>query len=255
MRINEQIAFLRKEKGITQETLANALGVSNQAVSKWEASICCPDIVLLPDIAKYFGVSVDTLLGYNNQESKDDIFLKLKNMFSCLPSNEIFDTSFRIATLLHDAIVSNGYSKDAPYDINDNYADKEIKNKGFSSCSLPDGNTVYCENNVLVSYAKNYNSPSLVEQYQISLNLEKLLKPNVLQVMYALYDLTVNDFDLFVTTKEIADKAGMPESDTILALKDLPTTPKETNFDLAYRLDGGFMHIPSLLKVFNYWQQ
>ena len=61
-RLNEQIAFLRKAKGTTQEELAKALGVTNQAVSKWESSQCCPDIQLLPDIADYFGVSIDYLL-------------------------------------------------------------------------------------------------------------------------------------------------------------------------------------------------
>lgn len=39
MKLKEQIAFLRKEKGITQEELATVLGVSNQAVSKWEAGV------------------------------------------------------------------------------------------------------------------------------------------------------------------------------------------------------------------------
>lgn len=57
-KINEQIAFLRKQKGMTQEELSNALGVTNQAVSKWESAQCCPDIQLLPDIAKLFDVSV-----------------------------------------------------------------------------------------------------------------------------------------------------------------------------------------------------
>ena len=44
IKINEQIAFLRKQKGLTQEELANALGVTNQAVSKWESAQCCPTL-------------------------------------------------------------------------------------------------------------------------------------------------------------------------------------------------------------------
>ena len=64
LRINENIARLRREKGITQEELAVALGVSNQAVSKWEAGKCCPDIEMLPDLAEFFRVSIDELMGY-----------------------------------------------------------------------------------------------------------------------------------------------------------------------------------------------
>ena len=43
-----RISARRRDKGLTQEALANILGVSNQAVSKWEGDICCPDIALLP---------------------------------------------------------------------------------------------------------------------------------------------------------------------------------------------------------------
>jgi len=62
IKLNENIAFLRKQKGITQEELANAIHVSNQAVSKWESGKCCPDIELLPDLACFFGVTIDELL-------------------------------------------------------------------------------------------------------------------------------------------------------------------------------------------------
>ncbi|HWT74766.1 MAG TPA: helix-turn-helix transcriptional regulator [Mobilitalea sp.] len=61
-KLNEQIAFLRKQKGITQEELAQALGVTNQTISKWESAACCPDIQLLPSIAAYFDVSIDELM-------------------------------------------------------------------------------------------------------------------------------------------------------------------------------------------------
>ncbi|MCI8632331.1 MAG: helix-turn-helix transcriptional regulator [Lachnospiraceae bacterium] len=53
---------LRREKEIKQETLAEAMGVSVQAVSKWETGMSYPDIQLLPDLARYFGVTVDYLL-------------------------------------------------------------------------------------------------------------------------------------------------------------------------------------------------
>ena len=60
--LGTKIAELRKEKGITQEDLAEKLGVSPQAVSKWENDISCPDILLLPKISGIFEVSVDELL-------------------------------------------------------------------------------------------------------------------------------------------------------------------------------------------------
>ena len=62
VKISENIAALRKQAGITQENLANRLNVSNQAVSKWEAGKCCPDIEILPELATFFGVSIDELL-------------------------------------------------------------------------------------------------------------------------------------------------------------------------------------------------
>lgn len=58
-----KIAELRKSKGIGQQELAESLGVSFQSVSKWETGTTMPDISLLPDIAAYFNVSVDELLG------------------------------------------------------------------------------------------------------------------------------------------------------------------------------------------------
>ena len=58
MFFGENIARLRKEKGWTQAELGEKLGVSNQAVSKWELGMTMPDVMLLPDIAKMFNVSI-----------------------------------------------------------------------------------------------------------------------------------------------------------------------------------------------------
>ncbi len=57
------ISAWRKAKGMTQEEFAEKLGVTPQAVSKWENGVSCPDIMLLPKIAEIFGVSIDELMG------------------------------------------------------------------------------------------------------------------------------------------------------------------------------------------------
>lgn len=62
--IGDKIQALRKNKNITQTQLASALSVSPQSVSKWENSLTVPDISHLPVIARYFGITIDELLGY-----------------------------------------------------------------------------------------------------------------------------------------------------------------------------------------------
>lgn len=68
MNLGNNISAKRKAMGMTQEELAAKLGVSPQAVSKWENNLSCPDISLLPAIAKIFGTSVDELLGDSSSD-------------------------------------------------------------------------------------------------------------------------------------------------------------------------------------------
>lgn len=68
--IGNRIAKFRKAKGMTQEELANQLGVSSQAVSKWENDASCPDISLLPQLSRVLGVTTDELLTGKNDEVK-----------------------------------------------------------------------------------------------------------------------------------------------------------------------------------------
>ena len=60
--IGKKISELRRERNMTQEDLAEAMGVSSQAVSKWETELSCPDIMTLRPLAELFGVTVDELL-------------------------------------------------------------------------------------------------------------------------------------------------------------------------------------------------
>ena len=68
MNIGNKIRELRKQRGLTQEQLADSIGISFQAVSKWENNIALPDIALAPVLASYFGVSMDELFDFNLKE-------------------------------------------------------------------------------------------------------------------------------------------------------------------------------------------
>lgn len=73
MSIGEIIRFYRKEKGFTQSELSEILGVSVQAVSKWENNVGLPDISQLVPLSKALGVSADTILGVNNDKELEEI--------------------------------------------------------------------------------------------------------------------------------------------------------------------------------------
>ena len=68
--ISEKLKHFRREKGLTQEEVASALGISYQAISKWERNDGYPDITMLPGLANYLGVTVDELIGMDEIASK-----------------------------------------------------------------------------------------------------------------------------------------------------------------------------------------
>ena len=93
IRIGKKIATKRRDKGVTQEELARFLGVSKPAVSKWESGQSYPDITLLPILATYFNMTVDDLLGYEPQMSREDV----RNMYKALCkafAEEPFEAAF-----------------------------------------------------------------------------------------------------------------------------------------------------------------
>ena len=80
--LGEKIRKLRRRDKKTQEDLAEVLGVTSQAVSRWEAGGSYPDMNFIPSIAKFFGVSIDELFGYTNQcEQKiDELVYRINDM-------------------------------------------------------------------------------------------------------------------------------------------------------------------------------
>jgi len=82
---SENFKTLRKNRGLTQEQIAETLSVSCQAVSKWETNSSYPDISLLTIIADYFGVSVDYLIGHDTSKKAEVI------NDACLQADKLFE--------------------------------------------------------------------------------------------------------------------------------------------------------------------
>ncbi len=92
--IAENLLHLRHEKGITQERLAEFLGVSKASVSKWENGVSLPDIMQLPRIAAFYGISIDELMGYEALLSEEEInkyYEKFAKEFAEKPFDETLE--------------------------------------------------------------------------------------------------------------------------------------------------------------------
>ena len=76
LNLGTKIRELRRRDGRTQEALAETLGVTAQAVSRWESGGSYPDVEMIPSIANYLGITIDELFGYHNdRESKIDTII------------------------------------------------------------------------------------------------------------------------------------------------------------------------------------
>lgn len=117
IKLKDTLRRLRKERNVTQETLANHLGISAQSVGKWERGEGFPDITMLPAVALYFGVTVDDLLGVNKARVEETIAAYLeeslryrnageneKNLALWEKAYEEFPADYRVMNELMQAI-------------------------------------------------------------------------------------------------------------------------------------------------------
>ena len=250
IKLNEQLLFLRKQKNITQEELAQVLNVTNQAVSKWESGSNCPDINLLPEIAKYFNVSIDELLGYKPADTVGDIFLKIKALFQETPNEECFDLAYELAFLA----CAKGYKNDyESWDTNEEIS-KQEGNKygefykwGMSVLHEPKGQIIIKGSNVFISKNDPNTSISASAVREIYKILQAFTNKDNLRVMYALYELTLENFD-FVSIEEIAAKCKLATDVVEKALDDLPVQLKELE-DGSHAYHMADMYIPAMLTL------
>jgi len=130
------IRQLRRRNQKTQEAVANALGVTSQAVSRWESGGSYPDITLIPSIANYFGVTIDELFGYQHErESRIHTLvsqiqeMKRKNDGADINLNETislarnalaeFPANEQLMVCLASVLFTAGYSRHGEYHLTD----------------------------------------------------------------------------------------------------------------------------------------
>ena len=89
MELAENLRRIRIEKGLTQAKLAEALGVSDRAVSRWERGAACPDVSLLPRLALLLETSVDALLGVDPLRSQAEILRATEESTRLLNENDV----------------------------------------------------------------------------------------------------------------------------------------------------------------------
>ena len=102
LKLGSAIKRLRTERGVTQEQLGDALGISYQAVSKWENGSTLPDIALLPELAVYFGVDIDTLFSIDDSDKLKRIDRVMNGNEKYSPENEEYIRSTLEKMLVED---------------------------------------------------------------------------------------------------------------------------------------------------------
>ncbi len=206
MKIHEQIAALRRQKQITQEELAIALGVTNQAVSKWENGQCCPDIGLLPKLAAYFEVTVDQLMGLSpvKAETQEDAFHRV-----------IFDLSEDKETMLHAVLAMHAafiVKHRGPVPLDDGAVDAVIDGSwGYSAFTEDDITTVMRGQSVF--YSKNQALDFTPKRIDAICGLmERLSDKKHLSVFCATYELCRTE-DEYVAVEPIAEWCLLPAAE------------------------------------------
>jgi tellurite methyltransferase len=193
------IARYRKEQGLTQEALGEKLGVTFQAVSKWETSQTVPDTALLPELARALNISVDKLLGYSAFSSdtsfyeddyrKKDYFWGLTPSTMCLKVLELLPPENHIKIL----DIGCGEGKDAVFFARCGY---DVSAFDISEAGLEKTKRLAGKANVRVrTFRANLWDYRLEENYDIlySSGVLNYIKPELRDEILSNYKTHVND--------------------------------------------------------------
>lgn len=234
-----RLQALRRAQSLTQEALAQQLGVTNQAVSKWEQGGCYPDITLLSRLADMLHTSTDALLGHAvPHDTPDAVADALRRVLSGRPPDALFALSVQLACVLHEAIATAGYTRRVPWQPREGLPSLD---GGFSATTEPEGATVRQGRAVLVS-ATGGEAPEAAFSHNLRAMLQTLLLPGVLPVLLALSDGRAH------TAADLAQAARLTEDAVRAALDAIPCEHTEAGI----RLAGCWQSVPAALSTLTY---
>ncbi|MBQ8292660.1 MAG: helix-turn-helix transcriptional regulator [Bacilli bacterium] len=216
IKLAENLQLLRKEKGLTQEALAEVFGVTSQSVSKWELGLSCPDITVLPEIAEYFQVSIDELMGYKPSSSINSVYIGMKSVVD--NAEGAFskpDYAYRLSRLAATTL----WSKQATE------VDKLLKGNKTNALSYGqgDGGVSICgENTLFIASFKDFPKYELPTIKKVHKYLNKICDINTLKVMFGLFNMMLeNTIVKSWTLGEISNYTKLDEDIVMKALDNL----------------------------------
>ena len=224
--LGERIADLRRERGITQENLAGTIGVSAQAISKWENNATMPDITLLPIIADTLGVTIDELFGIRRKVQE-----KLINCEETPKAvyDQILNTMWR-----------SGDNNDFAERAKAQFAKSPYEHSGFVS---EVAGAVYANKDIALTYLpSDKESLKLLENEDAAELLKMLSDKNVRLVLAYQFENPEKAF----TASSVAAKVGISEEEAKDALEKLFECNMTTARDIDARLE-------EMLRIYQAW--
>lgn len=215
IKLAENLKMLRKDNKLSQEKLAELLGVTPQSVSKWELGLSCPDIQLLPSIANVFKVSTDELLGIKQISSVNSVYLQMQSLIDEAKTlEEKHELAYKFALL----------ATTCEWEREKQSADKVIRGneyKDFAFGMHQGGITCKGYNSVFITSFKDYpefdkNTIRKIHKYLSSIN-----KINTLEVLFAMYRMNLKYGLKSYSMEDIVKNTGIEENKLWLAFNDL----------------------------------
>lgn len=235
MSISENIAQYRKMKGYTQEQLGEMLGVTNQAVSKWESAVSMPDVMLLPKIADALGITLNDLYGITERQDDGKDQDEKINEFGASTQNLIKTHLYKQLFAGTQAIQYIAKIENSAENITEIKAPYTIGVIPYTA----DGAAFISDNLSVVSSDYDIkNGGCIFDSREIASGMKKLCDANVRKILSHMYSeafkdvpddlatlhLFFRDHDIFdheFSLDEISAACNLSEEDTLEAIEKL----------------------------------